>query len=164
MVYQMPTAPSPSGGLTRGVSLSVRVSSPRTTVRLISLPKLAWIRVLKSFKSLSLVSLIAVMTSPTCSPAISAGELGDISVIKTLSTAGAPTPAKRTTKTTTPTTKFIIGPETSTRKRFQAGAAAIPPGTVSSPSPLGRTKPPNGIQLRVTSVPFQVNSFTSLGG
>jgi len=48
--------------------------------------------------------------------------------------------------------------------RFQGGAAAMPPGTVASASPLGRTKPPNGMAFRVMSVPLMVPSLAILGG
>jgi len=58
----------------------------------------------------------------------------------------------------------MVAPAIKIRNRFHLGAASIPPGSPSSVSPLGRTKPPNGIQLSVTSVPFQVKSFARRGG
>ena len=66
--------------------------------------------------------------------------------------------------TRTAVSRFMATPASKTGMRFQGLAAAIPPGTFGSSSPLILLNPPNGIQFRVKSVPFQVNSLIARGG
>jgi hypothetical protein len=63
----------------------------------------------------------------------------------------------------TAVSRFINGPATSTAKRFHGVAAASPPATFGSFSPLGLTKPPSGSQFSVKRVPRQVKRVIAPG-